>query len=66
MNLEKVEEKLNIKKRKKREERFCLNQEVCVYKSYFGHKCFAHNRIIWSTCRYKSKTKGEGNANTKT
>ena len=50
------------KKRKKRELRLCSNPEHCVYKSYFGNKCIAHKRIIWSTCRYKQKPIKQGGA----
>jgi len=65
MDLDKVEKKFGIKKKKKIEQRFCLNPDCCVYKSYFGNKCCAHSRIVWRTCRFKSKIKGEGNASIK-
>ena len=52
--------------KKKREQRLCLNIEPCIYKSYFGQKCVAHKRIIWSTCRFKTKKSGGEHGKTKT
>lgn len=46
------------KKFKKREQRFCVNRDGCIYKSYFGSKCMVAKRVIWRTCRFKSKTSG--------
>ena len=51
-----------IKKKKKREQRFCCDEKVvCIFKSYFGSRCIAPKRVIWRTCRFKSKTPPGGN-----
>lgn len=49
------------KKKKKREQRFCINNEGCVYRSYFGSRCIAAKRVVWRTCRFKTKTPGGKN-----
>ena len=53
--------KVEKKKKKKREQRFCTNKEGCIYKSYFGSKCITPKRVIWRTCRFKTKTPGGNN-----
>jgi len=59
----KVAEKISQKYRKKKEQHFCISKEHCSYKNYFGDKCLAPKRVIWRTCRFKSKTQGGKNGN---
>ena len=50
------------KKKKKKENRFCLGEERCIFLSYFGQRCIAPKRVIWRTCRFKTKVIGGNDA----